>query len=779
MANLGFTFDPSVTRALSNYELAISLFEHGLHVFPCQHKGGGAKQPCPGVMWRRKSSRQMIDQQWQRWPDAMPGLNLGESGLLVVDADGAAGIAAWEAIAAEHGGCDAPTVDTPGNGRHYYFRQPEGLNHGNARGNLPPKDVCPVDIRGAGGYIIAPGAEREDGVYEPGDGDPLAILDAPIMPPWLVDLLTKAPPQEQPKPSTHIAPSIDVEHPRLKAYVEQTYNDEIRALATCGAGGRNNQLNTSGFSLFQLAAAKWSGVSASEVEAALFQAAEECGLVADDGAASVRKTIRSARRGGMASPRPLPEHIASEIDEEGRALEYGRQCAAAIVRQDDGTLIDQDTGEIIEDEERPIELLDGIKLGEGVDWQKPGGLIEEIANWIMATSRWPNKPLAIAGALATVAAPCMRHLYSPSGASLNPYLIMLAGTGIGKGSPLAAPPKILKAADMDSLHTVMKVFSVSGLEEMIVDHPGCIATTDEIGPNLLRKMFHRRASSHEIGLKTPLMELWSREIGREDWYPTKRAQGTQTPVPSPGLSILGASTHEEFFEAVGGNSITDGFLNRFLIVQAAPRGELNDNVPPEVRKVPANIVRRMKLLMPDGDGNLAGGLNTYTLYGSVTETSVPWASDDVRLAMRAFTIEMADRLDSDPQYGGCVARAAEYTERLATLHAVSRDGLRAKVKMEDLEWGAAFVLASARAVIEGAQDIMAKNDHEEKVNSIRKTIRKAKEISERDLLRRLPHITSRDRESIIRDMETSGMVYKWNKNGGGKGRPSWMLRWIG
>ena len=361
MANLGFTFDPSVTRALSNYELAVSLHEHGLHVFPCQHEGDNAKQPCPGVMWRRKATRAIIDQQWQRWPDAMPGLNLGESGLLVVDADGTAGISAWEAIAAEYGGCDAPTVDTPGNGRHYYFRQPDGMALGNARGALPKKDVCPVDIRGAGGYVIAPGAEREDGIYEPGDGDPLAILDAPIMPPWLVDLLTKQPEKEAPKLSTPITPSVNAEHPRLWAYVEQTFKDEIRGLATCGKGGRNNQLNTAGFSLFQLAAAKWSGISASEVEAALFQAAEDCGLVADDGATSVRKTIRSARRGGMASPRPLPEHIAEEIEQDARAFELGSRSAAAIVRQPDGALIDQDTGEVLVSRGTLVDLSGPIK----------------------------------------------------------------------------------------------------------------------------------------------------------------------------------------------------------------------------------------------------------------------------------------------------------------------------------------------------------------------------------------------------------------------------------
>ena len=48
---------------------------------------------------------------------------------------------------------------TAGGGFHYFFRQPVGSLLGNRRGSLPDG----VDVRGAGGWIVAPGSTRPDG----------------------------------------------------------------------------------------------------------------------------------------------------------------------------------------------------------------------------------------------------------------------------------------------------------------------------------------------------------------------------------------------------------------------------------------------------------------------------------------------------------------------------------------------------------------------------------------------------------------------------------------
>jgi hypothetical protein len=67
--------------------------------------------------------------------------------------------------------------------------------------------------------------------------------------------------------------------------------------------GRNNALNTAAFNLFQLVAGGELDEEQDQVRERLFAAAETCGLVAEDSAASVCATIESGAEAGRAEPR--------------------------------------------------------------------------------------------------------------------------------------------------------------------------------------------------------------------------------------------------------------------------------------------------------------------------------------------------------------------------------------------------------------------------------------------------------------------------------------------
>ena len=178
-----------VTLVGANLDTALALAGAGLSVFPCHAGGDKAKQPMPFIRWRDASttSESQIRQWWQKWPDAAIGLDLGKCGLLVVDADRHGehdGVEAWGTVMAAHGfdPDSAPLVATPNQGNHHFFRQPADRRLGNGRGSLPPG----VDVRGEGGYVIAPGTVMADGrVYEL-FGD---LGAAPAIPDWLSAIL--------------------------------------------------------------------------------------------------------------------------------------------------------------------------------------------------------------------------------------------------------------------------------------------------------------------------------------------------------------------------------------------------------------------------------------------------------------------------------------------------------------------------------------------------------------------------------------------------------------
>jgi hypothetical protein len=118
---------------------------------------------------------------WRRWPDANIGIVTGpESGILVLDVDGKLG--EQSLIDFERRGVHLPdthTVRTGGGGQHLYFVWPEGADVRNSASRIAPG----LDIRGQGGYVVAPPSLHSSGArYEINES---AIAPAPC-PEWLL-----------------------------------------------------------------------------------------------------------------------------------------------------------------------------------------------------------------------------------------------------------------------------------------------------------------------------------------------------------------------------------------------------------------------------------------------------------------------------------------------------------------------------------------------------------------------------------------------------------------
>ena len=212
---------------------------------------------------------------------------------------------------------------------------------------------------------------------------------------------------------------------------------------------------------------------------------------------------------------------------------------------------------------KPADPLDAITLGRGVDWTRPAGLLATTADWILETSPWPNRPLAVAAAASVLSTVCGRFLYGPTGSAMNIYVACLAETGDGKDRAFSAVAEILRACGLGKLQTTAKSFSISGYELMMVDSPCCCASADEMGANLLARISNKNANSHESAMKPFLQELWSRVRGKAPFLTTRRATSAPVEVHSPALTIFGASTPGQFYAALTHANVEDGFMNRF------------------------------------------------------------------------------------------------------------------------------------------------------------------------------------------------------------------------
>lgn len=124
---------------------------------------------------------------WNQWPDANIGIVTGpESGILVLDVDGKQG--EQSLIEFERRGWHVPdtfTAQTGGGGQHIYFLWPESADVRNSQSKIAPG----LDIRGRGGYVVAPPSLHASGArYEINES---AIPPVPC-PEWLLSLIQES-----------------------------------------------------------------------------------------------------------------------------------------------------------------------------------------------------------------------------------------------------------------------------------------------------------------------------------------------------------------------------------------------------------------------------------------------------------------------------------------------------------------------------------------------------------------------------------------------------------
>jgi putative DNA primase/helicase len=197
---------PDIAQGGRNVDIAVSHAELGLRVFPVYEIANGtctcrARTQChtPGkhpriVGWINSATTDaaIIRQWWRQFPQANIGIVTGAaSDIVVIDVDtkhdGEATLAEMER---EHGQLpETLTARTGSGGRHIFFRHP-GIPIRNIQADKTgvTKLGRGLDVRGDGGFIVAPGSiHMSSNTYEWIDVD----IEIAEMPDWLLQLLSK------------------------------------------------------------------------------------------------------------------------------------------------------------------------------------------------------------------------------------------------------------------------------------------------------------------------------------------------------------------------------------------------------------------------------------------------------------------------------------------------------------------------------------------------------------------------------------------------------------
>jgi hypothetical protein len=265
-------------------------------VFPCRWEGIGRKRPLIAGGFREASTESnQIEQWWRKWPLALIGLATGRrSGIVVLDVDRKGGVDGFDTLDALGAAVlpVTPLAHTASGGLHLYFRAPDH----EIRNTAGPRGRglgAGLDIRGDGGYVIAP---------SPNSGywwDPACHLGntpfAPL-PGWAAPHESVAPAKAMTvrcRPVTGLSP-----------YAEAALDSAVRRIIAAPDGEQEATLNGEAFAIGTLSGA--GGIPANFARDVLIWAAGR--LISHDPrrpwrADEAARKIERAFEAGLRSPR--------------------------------------------------------------------------------------------------------------------------------------------------------------------------------------------------------------------------------------------------------------------------------------------------------------------------------------------------------------------------------------------------------------------------------------------------------------------------------------------
>lgn len=208
---------------------------------------------------------------WAARPQANIGIVTGPpSGIWVLDIDPKhGGLESLSALEMTHGALPKTyTIRTGSGGLHFYFTL-AGIDFdltntmGRAGGRLP----VGMDVRGRGGFVVAPPSVSGHGAY--------AAMADPDRP-YLVGPLAHAPTwlSEMQRPKVYAAPAAPAAGVFREGhgYALAAVRAELEVLASALPGTRNETAFRVGCRLYELALAPWSGLEVEQVESAFMSA---------------------------------------------------------------------------------------------------------------------------------------------------------------------------------------------------------------------------------------------------------------------------------------------------------------------------------------------------------------------------------------------------------------------------------------------------------------------------------------------------------------------------
>lgn len=654
----------------------------------------------------------VLDTLFRHKANANIGIATGPiSNIFVVDIDGALGESSLQNFPA----LPATLTSTTGRGRHLFFHYPQRKVYTRA-GKFAPG----LDIRGEGGYVVAPPSIHHTGIPYEWMDDTAPIADAPD---WLLDIICKEPEAKQ-----HTAP----------AYAPDTKPDwsvdDVRNMLSfidpdCGYDEWieiGMALHSANYSL-----ALWDEWSQRGVKYKPGCTIPHWKSFRPNAGISLGTLVHRAALYGwkppeLVKPISLDDHPAREF----------------ILRVQRGELsVPQPTTS-------QTSLFDPLKIP---------GLVGDTVREIVNTSQKPQPELALLNTLAALGAVFGRRYASPMDTRTNLYTVGIAVTAAGKDHSRRFIKRLMDEAQLSDFLGEDTIISGAGLLTSISKRPAQVMHLDEFGM-LLEAITDQRGAHYMKAASKVITEMYSTSSGLfiGGQYADRKTETVR--IPAPNLCIYGTTTPEKYIASMSKAAIASGELNRFIVIRPAVDR-------PQRRRYMGSAAPSGQLVQQWSDLISAPVLNN-ALFTPDT-IAVGWPECDDRIWDMGLAED--ERIASSGHTGPLWGRYRENVIKVAMIFAISRNSKVPLITHADLDTAEAIVSQAVEYSMELATNHMADSQHEKDCKELANIIRgHSNGITKSDLCRATRRMDIKQREGALLSLIEQDIIRVEKRDTGGR-----------
>lgn len=391
----------------------------------------------------------------------------------------------------------------------------------------------------------------------------------------------------------------------------------------------------------------------------------------------------------------------------------------------------------------------------------PGGMMQDVMEWITSSSAVSIPEFNLAGAIAMIGTLAGHRFQTETKLKTNFYVIAIGHAGSGKDAPQEAIPAVLLQSTEMNCIGPQSLPSDAALLKYVANQTKArtLIFLDEIGL-MLKSIKRPNSAGYEI--QSTLMKLFS-SVNRKHVKPY--ASGDDLVVHWHHISFYGASTPSHFWQSFTRSDATDGFLARILIFEShqnrvISRRDINFDVPK----------------------NLIKSINEFSKFGPPPESEIDKNLIRIPVAITIPKSHKAEKYfldweqsiidkqniiqEKDEGIAAIYGRAPEHAHKLGLNHAISLQGTKLKfVEIESVEWAIDMMDHQTEHIITQIRDNISENDWHQHQQRILKAIRRYSTsekpgASIRDIYRSGVKVPEKILIDLLHSLQSSGEILK-------------------